>query len=106
MESKKKKHDVKFWSEHIRQWETSGLSRRRYCTRENIPYWTFLYRLRRHTTKSENDLIELPRRIVIRRNEISPPLEIILPGEIRIRVSRGFDSELLRDVVRELGVRL
>jgi len=106
MESNKKKHDAKFWSEHIRQWETSGLSRRRYCTRENIPYWTFLYRLRRHTTKSENDLIELPRRIITRRNEISPSLEIILPGEIRIRVSHGFDSELLRDVVRELGVRL
>jgi len=104
MEANKEKRSERFWADHIRRWAASGLSRRRYCTRENLSYWTFRERLKRQSPDTGNDLVRLPREIVTRGNEITPTLEILLPGAISVRIGRGFDGELLRDVIRELGV--
>ena len=32
-----------YWAEHIKQWQTSGLSQRAYCVREDIKWATFDY---------------------------------------------------------------
>lgn len=101
------KRSAQFWAEHIRRWTESGLSRRRYCKDTGLSYWTFREWQKRQSKGAEGEggLVRVPREIIPGGGAFGSGIEIELPGSIIIRVSRGFDAELLRDVVRELGVR-
>lgn len=101
------KYGAQFWTEHIQQWAASGLSRRRYCNDNGLSYWTFREWQKRQSkgAKGGADLVRLQREIITGDATFRSSIEILLPGSIIIRVTRGFDAELLRDLIRELGVR-
>jgi hypothetical protein len=107
MEHKKQRQGKEYWSGHIRRWESSGTSRRQYCIGEGISYWTFREwqkRLSEETT-SERNLIQLPQEAYHSVEKVEPTVELSLPGNITIRINKGFDGELLRSLLHELGVR-
>ena len=107
MEPNGQKRSEKFWADHITRWETSGISRRRYCVNEGLSYWTFRERQKRQgkATRPGSDLVQLPLEIIAQNTAIHPGIDLLLPDKTTIRVNRGFDGELLRDLLRELGVR-
>lgn len=107
METNREKRSAKFWAEHIRRWTESGLSRRQYCTDAGLSYWTFREWQKRQSKGAggKAELVRVPREIIPGGGAFGSGIEIELPGSIIIRVGRGFDADLLRDVVRELGVR-
>lgn len=107
MGANERKRSAQFWTEHIRQWAASGLSRRRYCNDNGLSYWTFREWQKRQSkgVNGGEGLVRLPREIITGDATFRSSIEILLPGSITIRVSRGFDAELLRDLIRELGVR-
>ena len=107
MEANREKRSAQFWAEHIRRWAASGQSRRRYCKDAGLSYWTFREWQKRQLKGAEGEagLVRVPREIIPGGAAFGSGIEIELPGSIIIRVGRGFDAELLRNVVRELGVR-
>ena len=107
MTQKDRTQQDEFWHTHVKKWETSEKSRREYCAAEGISYWTFRDRLKRITTghKSGNTLYPVPREIYQRKETRAVSIDLLLPGDITLRIARGFDGQLLREILRELGVR-
>ncbi len=108
MEQKKQRQGKEFWAGHIKRWESSGTSRRQYCIAERISYWAFREgqkRLSKETT-SGRDLVELPHEVYHSVEKIEAAIELSSPGNITLRIRKGFDRELLRALLHEFGVRL
>jgi hypothetical protein len=109
MENTNQKRGHEFWTTHIARWESSGQSRRRYCRDEQISYWTFLDWQKRLSNGVDQvkDLVQIPRELFHEAATQRPVmLDLIVNESITIRVHHGFDGELLRTLLQELGVRL
>jgi transposase len=82
--------------------EASGLSQREFCDQRGVPLKTlarYLARYRREQT-GENPT---PQWVEVAAKRGNPgELTIVLAGERRIEVRRGFDAETLRRVVAAL----
>ena len=106
MEQKKKSQGKEFWAGHIRRWESSATSRRQYCIGAEISYWTFREWQKRlgEVPTAEKDFVQLPVDKLGSNVKSEPTIEVSLPGSITIRINRGFDGELLRALLQELGV--
>jgi len=113
------------WRERIRRYERSGLTIREFCKRDDLSAAQFSWwraELRRRTAKvapagksgkkttkqSQAKKTAKPPKAVTTGFfpvKVEPsltalaPVEIVLDHPPRIRVTRGFDAELLRDVV-------
>jgi hypothetical protein len=109
METTNQKRGREFWTTHIARWESSGQTRRRYCRDEQISYWTFLdwQKRIRSGVAQVKDLVQIPREMYHEPITQNPAmLDLIVHESITIRVHQGFDGELLRTLLQELGVRL
>ena len=95
---KYKRHD---WIEHIRQWQKSGLKQSVYCRELNLnPKLFSLYKNKLKKDK-EDKFIKIPQQ-VINSNTASNNYEIILPGNIRIKINNNFESKSLKNLIRTL----
>jgi hypothetical protein len=105
MEQKKRRHGREFWANHHKEWETSGKGRMEYCRESGISYWSFREWQKRFQSENENRtaLVRVPLRIQGPPENISSTIELLINGSIRMCVKPGFDGELLRAVMRELG---
>ncbi len=110
-----------FWREHVRRQAAGTLSVRRYCERHELSEPSF-YAWRRELAR--RDALALrPAAVVPRRNEVAEqpaeflrvhlqpeaaggkaPIEIVLPGELRVLVPAGATRGQVRDVLSALGV--
>jgi hypothetical protein len=89
------------WAERVRRWRASGKSARAFAETEGfhpstLQWWSC--ELRR----------EQPLAFVDATSLLTPSADtglVLEIGTTRIRVSRGFDAELLREVVAALGTR-
>ncbi len=106
--SQKSKED--FWKKHVSKFKQTGLSRRQYCLNENLSYWTFLdwqKKIEKTTEASlETKLVKIPRQINPQVNNRDSKIELLIAEKLSIRIAPGFDGDLLRDLIRELGVRI
>lgn len=108
MEQEKHKKAKEFWARHVKRWETSGTSRRQYCFSEGISYWAF----RKHQKQinqgegPENTLVSLPREIFDSCGNDATTIDLVVSETVTLRMRKGFDGELLRSILRELGIRL
>jgi len=107
------------WTERIRDWRASGLSASQYVAGKEFEASTLRYwasRLKPASTATTAPtattprLVELVPRSRSRAQSPSPsPVArcesdlVIEVGAVRVRVGRGFDRELLADVVGVLG---
>ena len=101
-----KKSKEEYWKEQIARYHQSGQNRRQYCLAENLSYWTFCYWLKKIESTADTKLVKIPRQVHPKKNERQSYIEIIVTQKISIRVAKGFDGELLRDLLSELGVAL
>lgn len=97
------KKDNQYWENHILRWQNSGLSKNEYCRRENISYWTFRDRIKKQNITGSKKLVRLPRAIHSFSGNVESGIEIKIGNKISINVNRGFDGELLRNLLNEIG---
>lgn len=113
------KTDAK-WLERIRQWKESGKTAEEFAEGQPFKAATLKWRdaEQRRAAKGgarygkatvDSDAVSFARVVPVRRREVTPDgpcasltLEV---GGARISLSRGFDQELLTEVVRALGTR-
>jgi len=89
---------------HIWRWRTSGLNKREYCRRKKISYWAFRDRIKKQKqTEKPGEMIKLQRGMNPLAGDNESGIEIRVGNKISIEVRKGFDGELLRDVLSELG---
>jgi hypothetical protein len=86
-------------AELIAHQEQSGLSVAAYAREHNLPKWK-LYEARRSLRERDSEFIEI---------DVGPadvgdsPLEIVFPGDLRVRVPHDFDAACLRRLVGVLS---
>ena len=114
----------RFWRKALKQRARSGLTIRAFCEREGLTESSYQF-WRRELAKRDADgavntserkgnpparrknVARLPgfAEVTIAQSSNdnhSRPIEIILPGDVRVRVASGFDREALRDVLLAL----
>ena len=105
------------WTELVRAWRASGTSARRFASENNLSesslrWWARFAKgsggLKRpvgRPPKSTTNLtiarVVRPGDVVPESDEVSEAIAIVV-GRVRVAIRRGFDAELLRDVVRVL----
>lgn len=96
---------VRYWTQHIEGWKSSGLSQRRYCEREGIAVSTLQWWCRR---LRENGQAETPRFVPVAVRAIpdvhDEPIEVVLLSGRRLRLAAPRDETELARLVRLLEV--
>ena len=96
------------WAERVRAWRESGLSATDFARPEGyrpttLSWWASELKRRERVKASAPLKVVMARVRVVRvRSERDETLSVVV-GAARIAVSRGFDAELLREVVAALG---
>jgi hypothetical protein len=101
---KQKEENTKHWESHILKWQRNSISRKEYCRRENISYWTFCDRIKKQEAGRTRKLVKLPQETYPWTDNAESGIEIRTENKISIQIKRGFDGELLRELIAELGV--
>ena len=97
-----------YWREVIERQPESGLSIRAFCRRSGIREWTFYSwrrKLRDREGAGEAEVTFLPVRVTEPARPGGASIEIVLPGDRRVRVSAPVDREALREVLAALEAR-
>ena len=84
--------------------EASGLSQREFCEQRGVPLKTlvrYVARYRREQSRGRQKPRWVAVEVAAKRGEAAE-LSIVLAGERRIEVKRGFDAETLRRLVAAL----
>jgi len=96
---------VRYWTQHIEVWKSSGLSQRAYCEREGIAVSTLQWWCRRLRGSGHSDA---PRFVPVAVEPISnvrdEPIEVVLLSGRRLRLSAPRDETELARLVRLLEV--
>lgn len=97
------------WAARLAAWKTSGKSQRDFAADERFSLSTFRWWSSRLRTKKSRKAAEIVSKIsmarVIRtpiKRESEAMLIVEIAGGVRVIVRRGFDDDLLRDVVSAL----
>jgi hypothetical protein len=96
----------KFWENHLRAWQASGLSQVGYCRKHGLKCKSFVYWKKRLVpTRVAVSLVEVPR--CQPAPIVSPcrPLRLILGNRYGIETERGFDEQTLDRLLRVLEQR-
>jgi hypothetical protein len=95
----------RFWEEHLKSWETSGVTQNDYCRQNNLRLNRFIYWKRKRSSKrpATVSLVEWP----IPRQagsflSLSAPLSVVIGSPYRIEIHKGFDPAVLEGVIRVL----
>ena len=96
----------KYWRDQLARWRESGLSRREYCRRENISYWTFRDWLKKVKTAESLKLVRVPREAYTKKQTEISQIEIVIHDKISIRIKQGYDGYLLKNLLADLGVKI
>jgi hypothetical protein len=105
------------WKDRVERWKASGLGAKEFAAAENLsPYslsW-WKWRLQREaeapaarkaTRKARAKRASMSFVPVVVRDASARPMEVILPGDVRVRVDSGFDEASLLRLVRALESR-
>ena len=100
----KGRRSEEFWKKQIEGWRLSGLSKKRFCSLENLSYWAFRERLKKHDFKMNDNrgFVKLDS-MEAAVNRGTNSIDLLIHGTITIRLTPGFDGELLRSIIQELG---
>ncbi len=88
------------WAERVRQWRASGEPARLFAERAGLNPGTLVRWSSRLGREADPKFIDATSVLVA--SDVSLELEV---GSVRVRVKRGFDAELLREVLAALEGR-
>ncbi len=92
------------WQEHLKKWDSSGLSQVEYCRRNNLRTNIFLYWKKKLLPESTPALVELPAKLFSRPAlPQKAPLCLFVDGRYRIDIAPGFDVDTLDRLIRMLS---
>lgn len=77
----------------------SGLSVAAFARKHGVPVWK-LYQAHRTRRKRPGGFVEVA---VDREDQVGVPLELVLPGDLRLQIPHGFDETTLRRVLGVVG---
>jgi len=106
MKNSKGSEKEKYWRDQVARWRESGLSRREYCRRESISYWSFRDWFKKVKTAESSKLVRVPRQAYPEKQIDGAPIEIVIQEKISIRIKRGYDGNLLKNLLADLGVKI
>ena len=116
-----------FWRQMLRQWQTSGLSVREFCTQQQVSQASFYFWRRiiaqrdqqagnhmpatpdnndTDSTSNQADASDPPLFVPVTLAtpaKAEPPLELVLASGMRVRVPVGFDDSTLRQLLTLLN---
>lgn len=84
-----------FWRQHIEAWKVSGQSQAEYCEEQKIKKSTLGYW--RSQLLKRKRFVEIPLKI-----ESQSPIDIIIKDTIKLQVRKGFDPDLLIQIVKTM----
>jgi hypothetical protein len=91
------------WEQRCAQYKKSGLSRKGFCKKHRLKLSTLAYWLSRlGKQEKERGLVELDR-TSIAPLVLVPELVVSVGQDYRIEIRRGFDAQLLSEVIQALG---
>ena len=89
------------WEQRRAQYKKSGLSRKAFCKKHHLKLSTLAYWLSRlGKQEKERGLVELDHASIA---PLVPGLVVIVGQNYRIEIRRGFDAQLLSEVIQALG---
>lgn len=89
----------KFWQEHLDNWKSSGISRRKYCEENGINANTFGYWIQRIRKLGKTDSSFVCLNI---GNNSDSTFEITIKNKYTIKVNNNYSSESLQKLIRTL----
>jgi hypothetical protein len=97
-----------YWQQHVEAFNSSGLTREAYSKKNRIrvyqlDYWRRKISRTNKTRKSESRNQWLPLQISDEPIDNNSHIELWI-GKIRVEIKRGFDSKLLAEFLRSVGV--
>jgi hypothetical protein len=86
------------WQALVKELASSGMSAAEFCRKRDVPVWQMYYRLgqKQVNEPTQHGFVE------IGKPDPKPCGLWVEAGQFRIRVERGFDTELLRHVAEAL----
>jgi hypothetical protein len=95
-----------YWEDQIRRWRESGLTQNSYCrlnkiNRHRLVYW----RKRLSEGASPSSLVEISLNRPPHENLPDSPLRLLIGSRYRIEVARGFDPDVLHQLIYVLEQR-
>ena len=98
---------TELWPKRIQDFHESGLSRKEWCQKHQIPQSTFSYWIRKQTKEQPEEPVfaRLPSEQEI-SSDLSAndvPVTIYLPGSIRIEISAGLPIGLMSSLIHTLN---
>lgn len=100
-----KQNRARIWQAHIRQWERSGLSQRRYCKERGLALSTFQWwrsRLKKSASQASPSIVRLP---VSVSTAVAPSELVVEVGRYRVTVRGSADREQLGSLLDVLENR-
>jgi transposase len=96
----------KFWENHLRSWQVSGLSQTGYCREHGLSNKSFVYWKKRLVpARVALSLVEVPRVQPPSVLSACAPLRLMLGNRYGIEIERGFDEQTLERLLRVLEKR-
>lgn len=94
----------KFWENHLRAWQASGLSQAGYCREHEFSDKSLVYWKKRLVpARVAVSLVEVPRFHPTPMVSPSRPLSLMLGNRYSIQIERGFDEQTLDRLLRGLA---
>ena len=91
-----------YWKQHIESWQETGLTQAEYCRRHNLKHHQLVYWKKRFL-KTETDVSFVPLKLEDLLDIPAPAdhsaLLLVIHNQFKIEIRRGFDAQLLRQLI-------
>ncbi len=102
----KRSQKKKYWEGHISKWQRSGLSMKRYCEGAGISYWSFREWLKKLKELEPARVVSLPQEVYPKTQIDESKIEIVIHEKLSIQIKRGYNKDLLKNLLATLEVQL
>jgi hypothetical protein len=94
-----------YWKQHIDNWQETGLTQAEYCRRNNLKHHQLVYWKKRFLkTETEVSFVPLKLEDLLDMPEQADhsALFLVINNHFKIEIRRGFDAQLLRQLILAL----
>lgn len=97
-----------YWSRHVAEWQRSGLSKKAYCERHDLSYWSLRYwaeKLSGASSEPGQRLVELVRAGAAKDAGQRAAIELVVGDRYVLRLWPSVRAAHLREVLAALEAR-